>query len=510
MAADDREHLFEKALARHLRQSAPPDSSALPSTACADAETLAAYHERLLPLEELHRWKQHLVACERCREILAQLELSEELPLADLAADSVQDLVSADPGARLPAATSFDVSPAGAAPLAAPTPSASPPKTIPIPSRRRYWQWVAPAGAIAAGLLIWITWHENRPLSLTAPPASSRHQELARTAPPSETPLPSPALKEQSNASQRERDSASLAASSAPPAAFLDKKKALDHPENEIARNKPDAAETNANSGAELRSPVRPRSSVAQPPAAGPSSRAFQQQSAKALQQNAPRQSELQLSPDVTAGIPQTKQESAAPSANAPLTAAKVAPAPPPAPPAKLAAPKPAPADSAARQQEAAEQKDSGRLARPRTGIAAESTQPLAAMDYTSATVAPSGARLIPAPGRKVVWKIDENGAVARSTDSSETWQPQDTGATSRLRAGSAPSDSVCWLAGDFGTVVLTTDGGAHWTAVTPPSNSAITEIVAADARVATVTLQFSKIRFMTSDGGQTWHPVKR
>src|SRR5258708_36090703 len=74
MSAEDRDQLFEKALARQLR--AGKDALA---DACPDAETLAAYHERLLSVEELSAAKKHLVSCTRCQQILAQLEATQDL-----------------------------------------------------------------------------------------------------------------------------------------------------------------------------------------------------------------------------------------------------------------------------------------------------------------------------------------------------------------------------------------------------------------------------------------------
>src|SRR5258708_17265631 len=74
MSAEDRDLLCEKALVRQLR--AGKDAQA---AACPDAETLAAFHERLLSVEELSAAKTHLVSCTRCQEILAQLEATQDL-----------------------------------------------------------------------------------------------------------------------------------------------------------------------------------------------------------------------------------------------------------------------------------------------------------------------------------------------------------------------------------------------------------------------------------------------
>ena len=76
MPTDDRDQLFQRALARHL-------SDASPDSACPDAELLAAYHDRTLSLDEIAHWKQHIATCPRCQEILALVEQTENLPVED-------------------------------------------------------------------------------------------------------------------------------------------------------------------------------------------------------------------------------------------------------------------------------------------------------------------------------------------------------------------------------------------------------------------------------------------
>src|SRR5437588_6212516 len=73
MASEDRDHLFEKALARQMHADAGGAS------VCLDAEKLAAYHERLLSPEETLEAKNHLVSCSRCQQILTQLEATENV-----------------------------------------------------------------------------------------------------------------------------------------------------------------------------------------------------------------------------------------------------------------------------------------------------------------------------------------------------------------------------------------------------------------------------------------------
>ncbi len=70
MAFDDRDPKFERALAQHLRGGAA-------QATCPDAETLAAYHERNLSIDEMARWKEHISACEACQEALALVETTE-------------------------------------------------------------------------------------------------------------------------------------------------------------------------------------------------------------------------------------------------------------------------------------------------------------------------------------------------------------------------------------------------------------------------------------------------
>ena len=70
MPSDDRDPKFERALAQHLRGGSAQAN-------CPDAETLAAYDERNLSLEEMAQWKQHISACEACQEALALVEATE-------------------------------------------------------------------------------------------------------------------------------------------------------------------------------------------------------------------------------------------------------------------------------------------------------------------------------------------------------------------------------------------------------------------------------------------------
>jgi hypothetical protein len=159
MAPDERDRSFDKALARHLRSAAPagqaaeiPGAFASQGGACPDPETLAAYHERSLLPEQLNSLKEHLVGCANCQTVLAHLETTDEIPLQAAQEGQVSAQTSS---ARVVSASSQTQAPSEA---------------LPVKSRRARllrgarWQWLAPAGAIAAGLLVWIALHEHQPL----------------------------------------------------------------------------------------------------------------------------------------------------------------------------------------------------------------------------------------------------------------------------------------------------------------------------------------------------------
>jgi len=154
MPAEDRDRLFEKALARHLRS----DAAAADHSVCPDAERLAAYHERLLSLEEMSATKNHVVSCARCQEILAQLEAPQA---ANELGNREEPLVA---GGALSRRVENEIAKETSA--AVPVPSLAKKRADVAPfhvkkSSRLRWA-AAPAGAIAAALLLWIGIRENR------------------------------------------------------------------------------------------------------------------------------------------------------------------------------------------------------------------------------------------------------------------------------------------------------------------------------------------------------------
>src|SRR5713101_1184470 len=184
MAPDERDRSFDKALARHLRSTAPaghsaesPRECASQGGACPDPETLAAYHERSLLPEQLNSLKEHLVACANCQAVLAHVETTDEIPLQAAEENQVSAQAASTPVISASSQIHTRVE-----------------KALPLKSRRARllkgarWQWLAPAGAIAAGLLVWIALHENYTSPLPSRPESER--KMAQNREPA-APLPS-------------------------------------------------------------------------------------------------------------------------------------------------------------------------------------------------------------------------------------------------------------------------------------------------------------------------------
>ena len=163
MPSDNREHSFENALAAHLRAGA----KSIPHTECSDAETLAAYHEGSLAAEQVASLKTHIASCDRCQQLLTTLEATDQIP-----APSVNVILQ---------------------------PAAAKSTVHALPARKRaLWQWVAPAGALAAALLVWVAVHENTSsiIPVKAPSPSAKHDarqaETAKPLPSASQPQPPP------------------------------------------------------------------------------------------------------------------------------------------------------------------------------------------------------------------------------------------------------------------------------------------------------------------------------
>src|SRR5271165_554277 len=196
MPSDNRDQQFERALAQHLRNASPYSD-------CPDAETLAAYHERTLSLEELARWKEHIARCTRCQESLALVERSEDLPAEEWEHQNVP--VPLD-GIVLPQhmrAAGANIQQKEVVLNAAP---ASTPTPIRKAAERPQWRWIVPAGALAASVIVWIGVKEirtqrghpvesvqvaqNRPVGAETPAPSIETRDQLKQEEPAQRPLP--------------------------------------------------------------------------------------------------------------------------------------------------------------------------------------------------------------------------------------------------------------------------------------------------------------------------------
>jgi len=152
MPTDDREQQFERALARLLRD-ASPDSQ------CPDAETLSAYHERTLPLDQMALWKEHISGCVLCQETLALVGQSENV-LAEQWEENGVPVAAYEEMASMAmraAAPKFS-----AAQKASGTVAAGAAATVLRAGSRARWRWIVPVGAVAAAVIAWVGVREMR------------------------------------------------------------------------------------------------------------------------------------------------------------------------------------------------------------------------------------------------------------------------------------------------------------------------------------------------------------
>src|SRR5579863_1778985 len=203
MAFDERDRNFEKALARHLHPESVSKTSAssqgngqAAGVECPDAEILAAYHERSLSPEELLSWKSHIAGCARCQELLSELELTDAIPL-DATVERVRDSVLAL------AAQQEAAMPQGARRAVAAIPASSPKVQSFFAKKYAALRWIAPAGAIAAGIVVWIALRENSVFRKPSAPAAEMAAKMEPAAPPPNSKLVEPL------AEDKKRDEAS-------------------------------------------------------------------------------------------------------------------------------------------------------------------------------------------------------------------------------------------------------------------------------------------------------------
>ena len=477
MAPDERDRSFDKALARHLRSAAPAGEAvgtpAVPGSqggACPDPETLAAYHERSLFPAQLNSLKEHIVGCAHCQAILSQLEATDEISLQ---AAEREEAVAKQPEPVL-AARNLEAAPAIAA-----APRKKSRRVLLLRGAR--WQWLAPAGAIAASLLVWIALHENRqPVTPNLKQVQVATNQAPPPPPPSISTVPqavSPSAKTAAKMPQSAADESASANVRSPSGVPASRGK-----QDYLAQALP--AKPLGDKEYALRKDTGRESS-------NELSRAEEKLDRDAKTADGARLENVQAQTQqlqVPAANVQSQNQSMANSSNPPGPAplgqmeAKKMKAPAAAP----AVPPPAPQPGAA-------------------GGIVSSYNESAALEVARAITNP---RLIAPPGSNVIWRVGRNGLIELSKDGASSWSRQTSGVLADLLTGSAPSAQVCWIVGRAGAILLTTDGGAHWKLLKSPLAEDLGGVRASDELHATIWNARNMKSFETSDGGLTWTPV--
>jgi len=456
MASDDRDPQLDKALARHFRAASDSASHpAQPRSAhpepCPDPELLAAYHERCLLAEEMASWKQHIVGCSSCQTILGDLERTDAIQLG------------------IPQEPTLAASPQGR------------PRAAVLYGSR--WKWLAPAGAIAASLLLWVAWHEGSKSTAvkSGPVEVAKVQEPQAPIQQEYRSLPAspPQDRESRLATPRLEGAAKTAATQALPSALPGKDQAHARARGGSAPIPSD--QKSDKSAAPRNEELGIATGAVEVQSAAP---ALQESQAHTLKKEAAvrdQQPNLQY---------QNMNQIAADASKVPGPA-----------PANQAAPVPAKPLSVAREK-ANKVPSASPPASASAGYLDSAT--VSALEVVSA----SDPRLILASDGITIWRAGRAGSIELSVDGGKTWTSQYSGVLTDLLTGSAPSASICWIVGRSGTVIVTTDGGANWKLVKIPVTEDLGGVRASDALRATIWNSRKTQYFQTRDGGQTWQPA--
>ena len=469
MAPDPRDRSFDKALARHFRPGVPSEESAnlpaelgLQADDCPDAETLAAYHERSLVPSEMNSWKEHIVGCAHCQMVLAELEATDNIPQHH--AETAEAPAMNEPK---PAAVIHPWPAAGAAPTG---------KARMVRSTRPRWRWLVPAGAIAAGLLVWISLHENQQQRFPGLEETKVAKKQQPPAPPTAMVSRAPDVRRTQPNPPAAADG--ITASNGAVGAESLKQREKTQISQKLTVPTPSADKENAARESGARKDELRDSSV---PLNG-------------------RANQADLDAKIAAGRPQQNvevQAQSAPASNYQYNARVPGPAP----------------LSQAQAQTVTKQKSEANAPAPAPipapsgvagGVAAVTTSnQIGAVSETVVVV--SDPHLIYAPGSTSQWRTGPSGLIEFSSNGGSSWSRQRSGVLVELLTGSAPSERVCWIVGRVGAILLTTDGGASWKLLSSPLKEDLGGVQASDALHARIWNSLNTKSFETSDGGVTW-----
>jgi hypothetical protein len=489
MPSDDRDRRFEKALARHLRGAADGGDSA-----CPDAETLAAYHEGVLSAEETSAANKHFAWCLRCREILAQLEVHELRNQED-------ELVAGGAASR---PQNGEVYGEASAPNVAPrTQKENEPRVAHFPTKKtRLLRWAAPAGAIAAGLLLYVGLRHFRSPARHAESATqiaenrednagTRDSYVAPAAPQKVPPAPPPAAAKQNHddlAAEVSRQQTAKPATRV----LLDELESLRR-----------QAEPLKDSKSEKKSAPPPA-----PMAGGNANTALTGGRISAVQQPKDLANDLAktksgVAADKSAVAGSLENERDAEQRQALQSQTGVATGAPAASPSSPVPPPPPPASASQQVTVAAAAPEvATRTTEVTTRNKEEANLPARSGKVIDLATLPSG--MVAANG-KSIWRFGERGAIVHSGDGGKTWKSQEVPVTATLTGGSAPAKNICWIAGARGTLLRTTDGGKHWQLIITPIAGDLGGVLASDGKHATIWDVPRQATYQTSNGGKTW-----
>jgi hypothetical protein len=441
---------------------------------CPESDVLAAYHERSLLPDEMNSWKEHIVGCARCQAILAELEATDSISIQ--ASEKVEGLL---PVAAKPAAVAREDR------RAPPARAREKPRVASI-YRGVRWQWLAPAGALAAGLLVWVAWHENRPLQVKAP----SDVNVAEAQPPS---------RQEPSATQKATASPSLDQSRSDQLSRLTKDE--DAVRGEVSAKKPAIPE---NLKQLEKSEARAKAALAKPPAN--KEKGAREDAVSELLAANPAQNQAALdNKAVVAGAATETVEVQTSAASAPVqkeltqqtlqnqSNAQKTPGPSPHAPVEQTKKAKSESESSAFLYKAP--------AAPPPAPAAPAFSKAASMGL----VAAYNPHLILVPGTKTLWRVGLGGLIEFSSDRGASWSRQVSDVSVDLTTGSAPSDKVCWIVGRAGTVLLTTDAGSHWAIAHSPLDEDLGGVRATDSLHAVIWTVGNLKFFETKDGGKTW-----
>lgn len=459
---------------------------------CPEPEVLAAYHERSLLPEEMNSWKEHIVGCAHCQAILVELEATDSIPLQ--ASEKEEALVAG----AVPAQPATTAAAAGKDQLPAPLTIAQKPRASWF-SRGLRWQWLAPAGALAAGLLVWVVWRENQLFHATSP----SEVKIASAEKPA-APEPVPAITRETPVTS------STASSAADQVASLSKDQNVNGRIASANKSLPPEAVKQREKYDDLsRRPAAP----AKPSNDKESGVRQDMMRDSSLTANAPQsQPGLDTKAGVAGGLAQTV-EVQSPTGNAQLQNEANQQNQPNQLNQKTSGPHALSQAVQAKKQKSEESARAYGGVAPPAAPAPSPGPPSAAFGEGKASrailTASTGPHLIFVPGTKTLWRLGPEGRIEYSSDGGATWTRQTSNVLLDLTSGFAPSDKVCWIVGRSGTILLTTDAGSHWAIVHSPLEEDLGGVRATDALRATIWNLANTRIFETADGGITWKPAQ-